>query len=129
MRTFILLIVSLLFLGCQSSSPTVNIKQNQKISSPLLIEFKSNSAWIAHEGELGSVTLIDAHNNNLGVAILSVTDGNWMSKDPLTSKVTLTFNIKSTTSAKLVFRNNNPSLTDGINKSFELDVLLTDMLN
>jgi len=133
MKIAILLITSLLFLGCQTatikpSTPSVNIKQNQKISSPLLIEFKSNSVWFAHEGKLGTATLIDSDNNKLGVAILSVTDGNWMSEDPLTSNVTLNFKTKNSTSAKLIFRNNNPSTTEGVNKMFEINVLLTDML-
>lgn len=142
MKISILIIISLLFLGCQSSNsahdkdikikkieikkqePSVNIIENQTITSPLPIEFKSNSAWFAHEGELDTVSLIDADGNQLGLAILSVTDGEWMSTDPLTSAVSLKFTIKNTTSAKLVFKNNNPSTTEGINKIFEIGVLL-----
>lgn len=140
MKVFTLVVVGSLFLGCQSfdikeekqksksvvktKNPSVNIKPNQKINSPLYVEFTSDGLWFANEGELGTVSLVDADNNTLGTAILRVTDGNWMSKESVTSKVPLTFQTRNSTSANLIFKNNNPSMTEGENKEFEIAVIL-----
>ncbi|MEE9349293.1 MAG: hypothetical protein V3U80_04540 [Flavobacteriaceae bacterium] len=102
--------------------PSVNIKANQKITSPLKIKVNSLGIWSAFEGEIGTVRLYGAANKQLGnVGILHVSDGvDWMVEGNVPFDATITFEAGKSSKGKLVFDNNNPG--EGDDKSFEIPV-------
>jgi len=108
-------------------NPEVNVVPYQKITSPFEIKVDSKGIWIASEGELGIVTIVDENDNELGkdIAILTSVDGNWMTSGSALFKTTLTFDAKDSKSGKLIFYN-NPGEGEGdeagISKSFEIPV-------
>ena len=110
-----------------AKNPEVNVVLNQKITSPLEIKVDSKGLWIASEGELGIVIIVDEDNNNLGtnIAILTSVDGNWMTSGSALFKTILTFDAKDSKSGKLIFHN-NPGEGEGdeagVSKSFEIPV-------
>ncbi len=86
--------------------PKVNVKPNQRLASPFNVELNSKGLWSASEGEVGMVTVVDSDGNKLGSAILSSTDGNWMTSGPAKFGSKLNFQLKSSKSGKLVFSSN-----------------------
>ncbi len=102
--------------------PTVNIKPNDKISSPVDIKVNSEGLWFGFEGELGTVTLVDAAGKKLGLGILSTTE-NWMTKDPVNYKTTLNYKANKSGNGKLIFKGKNPSGDKSRDKSFEIPVI------
>lgn len=101
--------------------PTVNIKPNQIIQSPLDIQVNSEGEWGGFEGELGTVELFDTQSTRLGLCVLSTTE-NWMVKGPVHYNCILEFDDSSTSTGKLVFRNNNPTGMVEHDKSFEIPI-------
>lgn len=111
----------------KTKNPEVNVVLNQKITSPLEIKVDSKGLWIASEGELGIVIIVDEDNNNLGtnIAILTSVDGNWMTSGSALFKTILTFDAKDSKSGKLIFHNNpgeGEGNEAGVSKSFEIPV-------
>ncbi len=101
--------------------PSVNIKANDKIASPVDIKVNSEGLWFGFEGELGTVTLVDASGKKLGLGILSTTE-NWMTKDPVNYKTTLSYKAEKSGNGKLIFKGKNPSGDKIRDKSFEIPV-------
>jgi hypothetical protein len=91
--------------------PTVNVKSDQEISSPLIIKVNSQGVWRAGEGELGRIELIDAEGNILAEEFLTA-DEEWMRNGPVMFSTDLIFDAKNSKSGKLVIHN-NPSDGDG----------------
>jgi len=104
-----------------SKNPTVNIKRQQKITSPLVIEINSKGLWHASEGEIGTVSLVDEHNKILATGILFTSDDNWMTSGDAMFKTTLKFEAKKAASGKLVFKNRLVRKKD-VAKFFEVPV-------
>jgi len=110
-----------------TKNPEVNVIPNQEITSPFEIKVDSKGIWIASEGELGIVTIVDENNIELGtnIAILTSVDGNWMTSGSALFKTTLIFEANEARSGKLIFHN-NPGEGDGdeagVSKSFEIPV-------
>ncbi|WP_109098043.1 hypothetical protein [Aquimarina sp. AU58] len=91
--------------------PTLNIKPNDQINSPIEIKVNSEGVWFASEGELGWIQLIDDKGNELAKGILSA-DGDWMKSGPVMFSATLTFDSKNIETGKLIVHN-NPGEGDG----------------
>ncbi len=85
--------------------PRVNVKPNQKLSSPFKVKFNSLGIWKAFEGEVGKVDLVDSDGNQLATAILHSSDGKWMTSGPALFEATLKFKTKSSKSGKIIFSN------------------------
>ena len=109
-----------------TEAPSVNVKPSQIISSPFDIRVNSEGVWFGFEGELGTVSVVDDSNNELGMAILSTLTDDWMTDKPVMYGGTLTFDTQGETSGKLRFFNNNPSKKEGVDKQFEIPVLFTE---
>jgi len=96
--------------------PTTNIKDKQKITSPLYIKVNSEGIWFASEGELGLVQIVDENNKLLNkkgnFGILSSIDGNWMHSNPAFFETEVDFEIKGAKSGKIII-NSNPGSGDG----------------
>ena len=92
--------------------PSVNISPNDKLTSPVGIQVNSEGAWFASEGELGTVHLMNDQGEELGMAILSSSDGNWMTSDPAMFDTQLEFDAAESGSGKLVVKS-NPGEGDG----------------
>lgn len=107
-------------------NPSVNVKPNQIISSPFEIRVNSEAVWFGFEGELGTVLVVDDDNNELGRAILSTLSDDWMTDKLVMYGSTLTFDTKGALSGKLLFFNNNPSKTEGMDKQFEIPILFAE---
>ncbi len=92
--------------------PRVNIIPDQKVSSPLIIEFSSLGIWKAFEGEVGTVQLVDDRGKLLNKAvdiksqygILSASDDNWMTDGDAKFKTRIYFDAGTATAGKLIFR-------------------------
>jgi hypothetical protein len=114
----------------ENKNPSVNIKPNQKIASPFRIKVNSEAVWFGHEGELGTVHVVDDNDKELGMAILSLHDdyNKYISGKAVMYGKTLSFNTQGATSGKLQFYNNNPSETEGVNKQFEIPVLFEEQI-
>lgn len=101
--------------------PTINLKANQIIQSPLNIIVNSEGKWGGFEGELGTAELIDETGKQLGLCILS-TKENWMVKGPVIYNCDLKFAAHSAGSGKIVIKNNNPTGMAEHDKSFEIPI-------
>jgi hypothetical protein len=99
--------------------PIVNVKNGQKITSPLYAEIENTVDWPVSEGEMGTVTLVDKNNKKLGVAKMTSADGYW-AEGSSEFEATLTFDNKKVKSGKLIFRSNKRK--NIISKSFEIPV-------
>ncbi|OEK08731.1 hypothetical protein A8C32_00170 [Flavivirga aquatica] len=91
--------------------PTVNIQENDKLISPTKIEINSQGVWLASEGTLGFVQLIDEKGTELASGILT-TKENWMTKEPVMFSTELIFDSKNNTKGMLII-NNDPGSGDG----------------
>ncbi len=105
----------------KTNQPIVNITPNQKITSPLKILVNSKGFWLASEGELGTVTLVDDNNKIIVSGILSSTDGNWMTSGDAQFSSTLTFDSKGKKRGKLLFKNRLVRKND-VEKTIEIPV-------
>ena len=112
------------------TKPTTNIKPNDKVSSPLEIKLNSQGLWQWHafEGEVGIARIFDGAGNELGMGILSSSDGNWMKGgDPAFFGTTITFSKQPTTQTGKLIIYNNPGPGDGEEAgeevSFEIPVI------
>ncbi len=104
--------------------PTINVNPNDFIVSPIKILVNSQGLWFAHEGELGTITLIDENQEELGSGILSAT-GEWMKQGPVAFSTILSFKSKDSKKGYLVVRNNpGPGEGEeaGVAKSFRIPV-------
>ncbi len=108
-----------------TNRPSVNIVENQKVSSPLEILLNSKGLWLAHEGEVGIVTLVDDRGKEIVKKILSSADGNWMTSGPAKYKANMTFDAKGAKRGKLIFKGNpgpGEGREAGKSTSFEIPV-------
>ncbi|WP_438425838.1 hypothetical protein [Aquimarina macrocephali] len=109
----------------QTKYPTLNIKSNDRINSPIEIKVNSEGVWLANEGELGWIQLIDDKGNELAKGILSA-DGDWMKSGPVMFSTTLTFDSKNIKTGKLIIHN-DPGEGDGDEAgesiSFEIPII------
>ena len=110
--------------------PTINIAPHQKITSPVKIEVNSQGIWLASEGELGTVEIVDENNrvlnlkDNLG--ILFTADGNWMHSKPALFKTEISFDAKGAKSGKIIIHNHSgegDGDESGVADSFEIPVV------
>lgn len=109
----------------QTKYPTLNIKPNDQINSPIEIKVNSEGVWYASEGELGWIQLIDDKGNELAKGRLSA-DGDWMKSGPVMFSTTLTFDSKNIKTGKLIVHN-DPGEGDGDEAgesiSFEIPII------
>ncbi|WP_346882813.1 hypothetical protein [uncultured Algibacter sp.] len=91
--------------------PTVNVKEHDKLTSPVLIEVNSQGMWMASEGVLGFVELVDEKGHELARGILT-TNENWMTNDPVTFSTELTFNVENNKKGTLIVHK-DPGSGDG----------------
>lgn len=94
-----------------SQFPTLNIKPDAKITSPLEIHINSQGLWFASEGELGLIRLFDGNGTELAMDFM-IADGEWMKSGPIMFSSTLTFAAVKTKKGTLVIHN-NPGPGDG----------------
>ena len=112
-----ILISSILLLNaCQEKLPTINIKNEEKITSPLRLKINSQGVWYASEGELGTIEIVDEKNKVLNQkgdwGILFSSDGNWMHSNPAYFETTVKFDPKGAKKGKIIIYN-NPGEGDG----------------
>ncbi len=110
--------------GLQIISPTANAE----ISSPLKITGGvSGNGWAGFEGQVGTVRLLDASNNELALGILTATT-DWM--QPIVNfETTLEFQSDTAQAGNLVFHNENPSGDPVRDRTFTLPVKITKSAN
>ncbi|MCG2690253.1 GerMN domain-containing protein [Candidatus Parcubacteria bacterium] len=96
-------------------------KENQFVSSPLLIEGKAKGTWF-FEGSFPA-KLYDEQGELLSVAIAS-SQGEWMTEDYVDFTAQMTFLVATTTQAKLVLERDNPSGLTELDKSVEFSLVL-----
>ncbi|GIW65517.1 MAG: hypothetical protein KatS3mg094_036 [Candidatus Parcubacteria bacterium] len=96
-----------------------NPKENQKISSPLLIQGKARGTWF-FEAEFNA-ELYDDENNLLGKAILTA-KSDWMTEDFVNFEGELNFKKPTTKLGKLIFLSANPSGLPEHQKIYKLPV-------
>jgi hypothetical protein len=101
--------------------PIVNIKNGQKITSPLNIEVNTMQIWPISDGEIGTLRLVDENNKQLGLAKIISADGYWKECSPF-FKAQLTFNPKKAKSGKLIFSNEQIKKGSVVQQSFEIPV-------
>lgn len=92
--------------------PTVNIKEEEVITSPQKITVNSEGLWFATEGKLGHVELFDSEDNLLTEGHL-MADGEWMTEKPALFSTALTFTVKEDTEKGKLVIYNNPGNGDG----------------
>ena len=99
-----------------NKSPTTNIKNYQKITSPLYIKVNSEGVWFASEGDLGLVRIVNNDNQLLNkkgnLGILTTIDGNWMHSNSAFFDTEIDFEIKEEKSGKIIITS-NPGEGDG----------------
>lgn len=110
------------FMITGKKNPTVNVTPKQEMSSPYNIEVHSQGLWSGFEGELGKVLVVDDNGNELGMAVLSAIDENWMREGDVLYGKELSFDARGAKSGMLQFYNNNPAGDEGINRYFETPV-------
>ncbi len=99
-----------------------NVKANDKVSSPLKITgVVRGNGWSGFEGQVGTVHVMDASNNELAVGILTATT-DWMQL-PTNFEVTVNFTAVAGSTGSLVFKNENPSGDPVRDKTFILPVI------
>ena len=108
-------------------TPTTNIKDNQKITSPLYVKVNSEGVWFAYEGELGLVKIVDENNKLLNKqgnsGILSTMDGNSMHSKPAFFETEVDFEIKGEKSGKIIITYNAIGGDEaGTNNTIEIPV-------
>lgn len=108
----------------KQSLPTVNIKSNETVSSPLYVQLNSQGLWMGYEGEVGWVKLVDEAGNELASGILKA-EGEWMKSGPVMYGTNLEFDATGHSSGRLIFQQNaGPGEGDeaGPSESFEVAV-------
>lgn len=93
------------------SLPTVNIKENDTLTSPAIIKVNSQGLWFATEGSLGYVQLLDEQGIEIATGFLS-TNENWMTDSPVNFTTKLTFDATKSKTGTLVIHN-DPGSGDG----------------
>lgn len=127
----IIILAAFLFWPTPIQSPVVQqppadievfgVKANDDVSSPLKITgIVRGGGWTGFEGQVGTVHVMDANNNELAVGILTAAT-DWMQL-PTSFEVTVTFTAVSGTLGSLVFKNENPSGDLVRNKALVLPV-------
>jgi hypothetical protein len=110
----IVLLTLLISAGCFSAGsqnstktqfPEVELTPNQLVASPLVIDIHSKGVWMAHEGELGLVSVMDANGEKLATAIMKSKDNDWMRSGDAIFQAELQFEHPDTPDGKLVFEN------------------------
>ena len=91
--------------------PTINIKDNDKLTSPAVIKVNSQGIWFANEGSLGYIQLLDDQGNEIATTFLS-TNENWMKEGPVNFSANLIFDAKGSKVGMLVIHN-DPGSGDG----------------
>ncbi|MBU0925969.1 hypothetical protein KKG81_13875 [bacterium] len=91
--------------------PTVNIKDNDKLTSPALIKVNSQGVWLANEGSLGYIQLLDDQGNEIATNFLT-TNENWMKEGPVNFSANLIFDAKGSKVGSLIIHN-DPGSRDG----------------
>ncbi|MEZ7515501.1 hypothetical protein [Flavobacterium frigidarium] len=91
--------------------PTVNIKDNDKLTSPALIKVNSQGVWFANEGSLGYIQLLDDQGNEIATNFLT-TNENWMKEGSVNFSANLIFDAKGSKVGSLVIHN-DPGSGDG----------------
>jgi hypothetical protein len=111
--------------------PSTNIKEGQKITSPLNIQVNSEGVWFPSEGELGTIEVVDENNKVLNLkgewGILSILKPkDWNKKGGVLYKTTVKFDPKEAKSGKIIiYSNSGQGEGDeaGISHTFEIPVL------
>ncbi len=99
-----------------------NIKDNQKVSSPIKITGKARGNWFFEASF--PIKLIDVDENVLGTAIATA-DGDWMTTDFVNFTAELEYNkATSTDRALLILSNDNPSGKPELDKAVYIPVIL-----
>lgn len=94
---------------------------NAVVSSPLIISGTvMGGGWIGFEAQVGTVRLLDANGQELGLAILTATT-EW-TLQPTYFQTTLEFGVPGTDTGTLVFHNENPSGEAERDKTFVVPV-------
>lgn len=91
--------------------PTVNIKDNDKLTSPALIKVNSQGVWLANEGSLGYIQLLEDQGNEIATNFLT-TNENWMKEGSVNFSANLIFDAKGSKVGSLVIHN-DPGSGDG----------------
>ncbi len=91
--------------------PTLNITDNTLLVSPVEIKVNSQGVWLASEGTLGFIQLIDEKGIELARGTLTTTE-NWMTSGPVTFTTKLIFDSKGNTKGTLIIHN-DPGAGDG----------------
>lgn len=94
----------------------------QNIQSPLQITGTvSGDGWIAFEAQTGTVELLDGNGQRLALGLLTASVENWMTTI-VPFETMLTFGASSTAAGTLVFRNENPSGRQDLERELRLPV-------
>ena len=118
LAVIIIILVAVLFWPAPAKSPVVvqppadieilNVKAGDVIKSPLKITgVVRGNGWAGFEGQVGTVHVMDANNNELAVGILTATT-DWMAL-PTSFEANITFAGIPGQPGSLVFKNENPS--------------------
>lgn len=91
--------------------PTVNIKDNDKLTSPAVIKVNSQGIWFANEGSIGYIQLLDDQGNEIATNFLT-TNENWMKEGSINFSANLIFDAKGSKVGSLVLHN-DPGSGDG----------------
>ena len=83
-----------------------NVKPNQIVASPLTVEGEARGYWFFEASF--PVRLLDANGKELAVTPAQA-EGEWMTKDFVPFRVTLTFSPPTTETGTLVLEKDNPS--------------------
>jgi hypothetical protein len=101
--------------------PIVNIKNGQKITSPLNIEVNTMGIWPVYDGKIGTLRLVDENNKQLGITLVFSSDGCWDQGSP-DFKAQLSFDPKKAKSGKLIFCNEQVKKGSVVQRSFEIPI-------
>ena len=100
----------------------LNVKSGHTVSSPLKITgIVRVNGWNGFEGQVGTVHVMDASNNELAVGVLKATT-DWMAL-PTSFEANVTFAGISGQAGSLVFKNENASGDPVRDKTFILPII------
>lgn len=99
-----------------------SLQPNDVISSPLKIDgYVNGGGWIAFEGQVGTVNLLDANGRMISSSILAV-PGEWMKNPPINFETMMMFEKPQTEIGSLIFKSENPSGNPDNNKEYTLPI-------